>query len=166
MAESFNININNGMASGKSSAMRKLSAKGSIQKNKNTMQIAKRLKTSMRSAGNAVSSISSGSSTGVLTSKLSKSGGIIAVLGAGLVAVEKVSKFGVNVYEVNTGNTLTSHNVRTMINTVSSLGTNYAYGMVRNEIFTKKLIQRQNYGLDYYRELYDINTEGSKFKKT
>lgn len=165
MGNNINININNNMGRNKSFSQGKLSAKNSIARKKNTMDIAKKLKTPMKEFDKALGNINSGNSSGVLSSGISKGAKSAAILGMVLATTEKFANFGVNVYEAQTGNSLTAHNTRTMIKTASSLGLNYAYGALNNEIFTKKIVDRQNHALDYGREIYNITTYGSKYKK-
>ena len=154
----YNINIRNRMGSGgKSASRKKLSAKGSIDRSKTTMNMTSKLK----SSSGVLSSVSGGKGL----KALGKVAGKLGVLGAVMVGAEKGANFGINLYSANTGNQIQSHNARTTLNTISSFGTNYAYGTLKNEIFTKKIISRQNFGLDYGRELYKINVEGTKNKR-
>ena len=167
MGEDYNINIRNGMGGGgKTTAQKKLSAKGSIARAKETMRDTGLLKKGLGGVNKAVSMASGGGgSSGMLSSTLGKAGIVGAVIGKLLETGEKVANFGVNMYEADTGNEIQSHNARTTIKTVTSMGLNYIGGYVENELFTKKTISRQNYGLDYGRELYGINVEGTKNKR-
>jgi len=165
MAEDFNINIRNGMGGGKTASQKKLSAKGSIQRAKETTGGISRLKRGLGIANKAISTGMGASSSGVLSSGLGKLGVAGAITGFVLANAEKIALFGVNIYEAQTGNQMASHNARTTIKTISSLGTNYLSGYIENELFTKKTISRQNYGMDYGRELYSINVEGTKNKR-
>jgi len=153
----YNINVNNNMGGRKSAAKRKLSAKGSIQRALDTKNIANKIRKTTNVLGNA----SSGSSSGIFSKVAGKS----AVLGVLLVSAEKISNFGINVAQARTGNQVTSHNSRTTIKTISSGGMNFAFGAIKNELFTKQVISRQNFGNDYGREIYQINVEGKKNKR-
>ena len=46
-----------------------------------------------------------------------------------------------------------------------SFGTNYLFGGIQNELFNKQVVTRQNLGLDYGREVYNMNIEGIKNKR-
>jgi hypothetical protein len=154
----YNINIRNRMGSGgKSASRKKLSAKGSIDRSKTTMNMTSKLKSSSSALGN----VSSGSGGKMLGKVAGKS----AIVGVILTSAMKLASFGISMYSANTGNTIRTHNARTTLKTIGSMGTNYMYGALKNEIFTKKVISRQNFGLDYGRELYQINVEGTKNKR-
>ncbi|MCK9576426.1 MAG: hypothetical protein M0R51_10935 [Clostridia bacterium] len=166
MAEDYNINIRNGMGGGgKTASQMKLSTKGSINRAKNTMQSTGLLKKATSGVNSTMSAINSGSSTGILSSKIGKIGSAGAAIGMLLATSEKLISFGINLQEAETGNRITAHNSRNTLKTVSSLGMNYVYGAIQNELFTKRQISRQNYSLDYGRELYGINVEGTKNKR-
>jgi hypothetical protein len=163
MAEDFNINIRNGMGGGgKTTAHKKISAKGSIERAKETMRITGSVKKTLGGVNKALSIASGSGSAGFLSSAVSKGN---VVLGLAISTAEKLASFGVNMYEAETGNVMASHNARNTIRTISSLGMNYVGGYIANELITKKMISRQNYGMDYGRELYSINVEGTKNKR-
>jgi len=159
----YNIYVKNMLGRGGSS-QNKLSAKGSVQRNKNIVNNSKKLKRISGAASKGMSSMSSGSSSLGL-GKIMKGAGVAGAIGLLLVLAEKGVSFGINLKEARTGEQIRAHNARTTLNTVSSLGTNYLFGHIQNELFTKKTISRQNFGLDYGRELYQINVEGSKNKR-
>jgi hypothetical protein len=115
-------------------------------------------------ASKGISSMSSGSSSLGL-SGISKGFGVGAVISGLIILADKVVSFGINLKEARTGEQVWAHNSRTTLKTITSLGTNYLFGAIQNELFAKKTISRQNYGLDYGRELYQINVEGSKNKR-
>ena len=88
-----------------------------------------------------------------------------AVASAMLLVADKVVSFGINYKQAKTGNQLTAHNEKTSLNTVMSFGTNYLFGGIQNELFNKQVVTRQNLGLDYGREIYNMNIEGIKNKR-
>ena len=162
----YNIYVKNMLGRGGSS-QNKLSAKGSVHRSKNIVNNSKKLKRipGMASKGiSSISSMSSGSSSLGLGTMM-KGAGVAGAIGLLLVAAEKVVSFGINLKEARTGEQVWAHNSRATLKTVTSLGTNYLFRAIQNELFTKKTISRQNYGLDYGRELYQINVEGSKNKR-
>jgi len=157
--EDYNIVIQNKIGGGsKSAAKAKLSAKSSISRQKETKSITSKLK----SYANAGMSLSSSKSN--LPKFIKKNIGI----SAGAMVVEtaiKMADYGLTLYNANTGNNRYTHNARTVLNTMATLGLNYAFGAIKNELITKRIVSRQNYGLDYGRELYSINVEGTKHKR-
>lgn len=162
MAEDFNINIRNGMGKGgKPTSALKISARGSIERARQTVVSKGLLKQGMSTANKTIGNISSGSAPSTLKS-VGKSSAILGVI---LTTGERVASFGINYKTAQTGNQVWSHNARTTLKTISTSGMNYVYGFLQNEIFTKQTIHRQNEGLDYGRELYNINVEGTKNKR-
>lgn len=159
-----NIYIKNQLGTSKG-ATKKLSAKGSIERKTITMTQKFKPPKSISAPGNIISNIDKGGSTGILSKGAKKIGTAGAVIGVLLTTGEKVASFAINMRESKTGNSLRAHNSRTTLNTVTSVGLNYAYGALNNELFRKKEISRQNNALDYGRDLYQINVEGSKTKR-
>lgn len=167
MAEDMNINIRNQLG-GKSNAKQKISAKGSIRRAKSTMRTSLMPKKLTSSLKGAMNHANSGSSANMLSSvsAVSKGAGITMAFVASLtMASIKIAKFGININEAQTGDRVWSNNANATLKTITSLGTNYLYGGIHNELFTKRKISRQNYGLDYYREIYQLNMEGYKNKR-
>lgn len=165
MGEDYNINIRNqmGKGGGKSAAQQKLSAKESIIRIKETIVQKGMGKKGLGVLGKAISTATGRGASGMLASVAGSTGSsIVAFI---ITNAEKVANFGVNLYEAETGNEMRSHNARTTIRTISSLGMNYVSGAIQNELFTKKTISRQNYAMDYGRELYQINVDGQKNKR-
>jgi hypothetical protein len=156
----YNIIVKNMLGRGGSS-QNKLSAKGSVQRSKNIVNNSKKLKRISGAAGKGISSISSGSSS----LSLGKAIGASGLVAATILLADKVVSFGISLKEAGTGEQIRAHNARTTLKTVMTSGTNYLYGHIQNELFTKKVISRQNFGLDYGRELYQINIDGSKNKR-
>ena len=159
----YNIIVKNMLGKGGSS-QNKLSAKGSVQRSKNIVNNSMKLKKIPSLASKGISAMGSGSSSAVL-GKVMKGFGVGAVV-AGLTQVaEKAVSFGISLKEARTGEQIRAHNARTTLKMVTSLGGNYLFGAIQNELFAKKTISRQNFGLDYGREIYQINVEGSKNKR-
>lgn len=147
---------------GKSVAQQKMSAKSSIARIKGIVADKGVSRKSFSFPSKAVSIATGKGSSGLLASAGSKAG---VIVGAIIAASEKIAQFGVNIYEADTGNEIRSHNARNTIATISSLGMNYVSGAIQNEFITKKIISRQNYSMDYGRELYQINVDGQKNKR-
>jgi len=159
-----NIYVRNQLGS-KSGARSKLSAKSTVKRNKNIKEVSKiSLKTSS-SVNKTLSHMSSGNSSNVISSTLGKASITTAVIGASIAIAEKTVSFGIDLKEAETGDRVSANNARATLKTVVSLGQNYIFGAIHNELFTKRVISRQNYGLDYYRELYQLNMEGKKNKR-
>jgi hypothetical protein len=167
MGEDYNINIRNGMGGGgKSAAQQKISGKGSIAKAKNTINHSGLVRKSLGTIGKGISMATGSGGSGALASSIGKSGGVAGQIAGFLITnAEKIANFGINIYEAGTGNEMASHNYRTTLKTISSMGKNYLIGAIQNELFTKQTISRQNYGMDYGRELYQINVDGFKNKR-
>lgn len=159
-----NIYVRNQLG-GKSGPRQRLSAKSTIKRNKNTKDSSKMSLKAASSFNKTLGHMSSGSSSNVMSSSLGKAGVTAAVIGAGITVAEKIFSFGISLKEAETGDRVSANNARATLKTVTSLGTNYLYGAIQNELFTKRVISRQNYGLDYYRELYQLNMEGTKIKR-
>ena len=159
----YNIIVKNMLGKGGSS-QNKLSAKGSVQRSKNIVNNSMKLKKIPSLASKGISAMGSGSpslSLGVLA----KGFGVGAVVGGLVMLAEKAVSFGISLKEARTGEQIRAHNARTTLKMVTSLGGNYLFGAIQNELFAKKTISRQNFGLDYGREIYQINVEGSKNKR-
>ena len=108
-----------------------------------------------------VSLLSKAPTNGVM-GKVLKTAGMLAL---GIETADKVARFGIHLQEAQTGNQLIADNTRNSIDIVKSGGMSLLKGAIQNELFTKKVISRQNFGLDYGREIYGINVEGSKYKR-
>lgn len=155
---------NRGGGGNKTASQQKLSAKGSITRAKETMGGKSLLKKGIGIANTTISTATGGNSS-VLKTAIGKAGPAGLIIGAIMTGAEKIADFGINIYEAQTGNEMRSHNARTTVKMISSLGIGFAQAAIQNEIFTKKIISRQNYGIDYGRELYQINVDGTKNKR-
>jgi hypothetical protein len=154
VGEDYNINIRNGMGGGgKTASQQKLSAKGSIKRAEN------KWKAYFKKYSRAVSS---GKADLIEDGKQRT---VMSIVSSVVRSAEKIGNFGINYYEASTGNEMRSHNYRTTLKTITSMGMNYLSGAIENEIFTKQIISRQNYSMDYGRELYQINVDGTKNKR-
>lgn len=163
--EDANIYIKNGMGSGRGTvAQKKISSKGSIDRNKNTMALTSKVKSISRGLGGVAGDIGKGSSTSVMKG-ISKSGTVGAIIGGLLTLANKGYGLYINYNEAQTGDKLRAQNSRATLNTITTGGMNYVYGAIQNELFTKQTISRQNFANDYGRELYQINVEGYKNKR-
>ena len=162
--EDANIYIRN-MTGGKSGARQRLSAKGSVSRKKSISNAGNHLKKLRGGLGSTISHISTGSSSAIMAKNVGRAGMTGAVIAVAMAGIEKGVSFGISLTEANTGEQLRANNSRATIKTVTTMGTNYLYGAVKNELFTKKIISRQNIGLDYYREVYQLNIEGAKIRR-
>ena len=161
----YNIIVKNMLGKGGSS-QNKLSAKGSVQRSKNIVNNSMKLKRIPSLASKGISAMGSGSpSLSLSLIGVAKGFGVGAVVGGLVMLAEKAVSFGISLKEARTGEQIRAHNARTTLKMVTSLGGNYLFGAIQNELFAKKTISRQNFGLDYGREIYQINVEGSKNKR-
>jgi len=156
----MNIYVKNLLGKGNASNNR-LSAKGSIQRKQNTINSSNKLKrvsNTMNTMGGIGSNLS-------LTKTVKGVGVAGLIVGTTIALADKVVSFGINLREASTGESIRANNSRTVLKTIGTMGTNLLYGAIGNELFTKKVISRQNFGLDYGREIYQINVEGTKNKR-
>lgn len=156
----YNIIVKN-MLGGGSGAKTRLSARKSSKRNKNTMQLSKNI----NSKSNNGAMLSGSGINLPSSSTMGKLFKTAAMTAAAIKLADKGAKFAIHLQEANTGEQLRAGNTKNSLDIVTSLGTNLMMGAVQNELFTKKVISRQNFGLDYGREIYSINVEGSKYKR-
>ena len=168
----YNIYLRNrlGQNSGKT---QKISAKGTSIELKDTMKSKKRNAfINSNNFGNYVpisggGKVSSGASKSVVKAGLSKAGPVGVAIAAVLTALqitEKVVSFGVNIWEANTGESIRANNLRATAKTHASLGTNLIIGGINHALFDAKRIKRQNIGLEYGQQIYNLNYLGEKNK--
>lgn len=168
----YNIYLRNrlGQSSGKT---QKISAKGTSTKLKDTIKTKKR--NSFINANNFGNYIpisgggkaSGGATKSVVKTGLSKAGPVgvaIAAVLTTLQTAEKVFSFGVNIWEANTGESVRANNLRATAKTHASLGTNLIIGGINHALFDAKRIKRQNIGLEYGQQVYNLNYLGEKHK--
>ena len=121
-----------------------------------------------RSANVASQFLSKGSSatamTGAAVGGATKALPIIGIIYAGM----KVTATGVNIYNniqsAKTGNTISQGNTKKALEYVTSFGFTYLSGLISNELYRKKEIERENLALDRNRQLYNLNTYGQKYR--
>lgn len=121
-----------------------------------------------RSANAASQLLSKGSSatamTGAVIGGAAKALPIISVIYAGM----KITATGVNIYNniqsAKTGNTISQGNTKKALEYVTSFGFTYLSGLISNELYRKKEIERENLALDRNRQLYNLNTYGQKYR--
>ena len=80
----------------------------------------------------------------------------------------KITATGVNIYNniqsAKTGNTISQGNTKKALEYVTSFGFTYLSGLISNELYRKKEIERENLALDRNRQLYNLNTYGQKYR--
>jgi hypothetical protein len=82
---------------------------------------------------------------------------------AGKVA-DKGVNFVTNIYQARSGERMVSNNIRAYSKVASTLGIAYIEGAIDNWLYREPEVQRQNYMLDYGRELFTRNIENEKNK--
>ena len=140
-----------GNGGGGSGRQAKLSAKGTSYQAKQVIQQSSNIG-KMKMAKNV-----SGAAKGVMTGSASKVLASVPVLAAVFIAlnqVDKVINFGTNVYQAWSGEDMFASNVRAYSKTISSAGLNLVAGTIKNELYIKPRITRENYMRDYGRDLY------------
>ena len=95
---------------------------------------------------------------------LKGAGTALGVVAAGIAIASKGVDLYVNFQTSKTGQTLHYSNIKAAKNTVMALGTNLIVGHIKNELFTKNVVRRQNATLEYDRQLYNYNNQGDKYK--
>lgn len=116
---------------------------------------------------NVANSITSNVRRGSAGLSVGKSFGVgvtFAVIQKGIQLADKLINFHFDMFEAKSGNSLYYSNQRQVLGMATSLGMNYVYGMIKNELVTKKAVTRQNMALDYGRNLYNLNNYGEKYK--
>lgn len=79
-------------------------------------------------------------------------------------AVDRGVNFGTAIYQARSGEKMLSNNIRAYSKVATTLGIAYVEGAVNNWLYREPMIERQNYMLDYGRELYTRNIENEKNK--
>lgn len=158
----ININLINRLGKGqKSSGNRNSVAKNSekVKNSKNTFNLGKY-------SSDIMGGVSSGSgkTLGGVGSSISKMGGVGSAVVASAVLANKGADLYISYQTAKTGQSLYYGNVKSSKDMIFSLGTNYLFGLAKNEVFTKNIVRRQNASLEYGRELYNYNNYGSKYK--
>lgn len=137
--------------------------KNSVKNKKKTMDLMKGANSLGKNVSKGVGSVQSGFGVDAL-GLLAKGGSIGVMLGTTLTIASKSVDLRVNYQTAKTGQTLYYGNIKAGKDMIESLGFNYISGLIRNELFTKNLIKRQNSVLDYGKDLYNLNNLGEKYK--
>lgn len=83
----------------------------------------------------------------------------ISVIGK---AIDKHAQFGISVYQAHSGEDMLSANMSAMAKAYTTLGGSYIKAGFENILFNRPKVRRQNYMLDYGRNLYMRNIENEK----
>jgi hypothetical protein len=102
-----------------------------------------------KTAGGMAKGVMSGSASKVMASVP-----VLAAVFAALHMVDRVVNFGAGVYQAWSGEDMFATNVRAYSKTISSAGLNLLAGTIKNELYVKPRITRENYMRDYGRDLY------------
>ena len=140
-----------GNGGGGSGRQAKLSAKGTSYQAKQVIQQSSNIgKMKMaKTAGGMAKGVMSGSASKVMASVP-----VLAAVFAALHMVDRVVNFGAGVYQAWSGEDMFATNVRAYSKTISSAGLNLLAGTIKNELYVKPRITRENYMRDYGRDLY------------
>lgn len=157
----WNINIRNrlgkaGSGGNKSSVAKRKSDIRNVQ----ASEISKVGSTVSKGLGK----ISSGSSGSMISALGSKMGIVGAVVSSSIAVAGKSVDLYTNYQQSKSGQTIHYGNIRARKNMVLSLGTNLLYPAIKNELFTKNVVKRQNFENEYGKELYNLNNFGEKHK--
>lgn len=167
----YNIIIKNGLSSGGSSGAKKLSAKTSSKENKTTIKNTqwnnnvniRKIEQETRASMNAGLNFSHGNINSMvwLSGKMANAIGVVNI---GLQTANKIGNFVIDYQYSISGESMHSHNAKSILKTVVTLGGNIISGGLYNEIFQKNIIRRKNQELVYGQELYNLNNYGLKYK--
>jgi hypothetical protein len=86
---------------------------------------------------------------------------IRSVMATGKVA-DKAVNFGTAIYQAHSGENMISGNIRATSKIASTFGVSYLEATISNELYRRPTVERQNYMLDYGKELYNLNIENNK----
>ncbi len=139
--------------------------KNSVQSKKQELQVEKQkfdLGSKAKNVSRVMSSAQSGK--GEFLGGFKGVGVISTVVVTTLKIANKAADLAINYHEAKTGNSVRYGNIRSSKELLLSLGTNYLSGLVKNELFTKNIVRRQNTALDYGRQLYNYNNYGEKYR--
>lgn len=116
---------------------------------------------------NASSSLISNVKRGSSGLSVGKSMGV----GVTFAIIQKVIELGskivilhYNIQEAKSGDQLYYSNQKQIVNTITSMGMNLVYGKIRNDLITKRVVERQNQSFEYGKNLYNLNNYGEKNK--
>lgn len=142
----------------------------SVAKNKRKINETKRSKT--KSLNTAISStatslnkglnLASGGSSGISLTKVA--GATSMAVAAGVAIASKSHDLYVGIQRAKSGNNLYYSNIATKKKTIMMLGLNYLSGALNNALTTRHEIARENMGLEYHREIYNLNNFNEKNK--
>lgn len=148
----MDINVRLGGRGGRNSRTSKLSGKESHKTNK---QYAK-----TPSEGNTPNPLKQGwrALSGIVGGNV---GRVMDLMPMGITmysaikSAEKLGLLATSIYQARSGEDMLVNMTNAKIKTVTSLGTNLISGTIRNELFVKPRIMRENYMLDYKKDLYN-----------
>ena len=115
-------------------------------------------KTALNNMGALASFMASGN---LVKSSMMKVPVIRNIMMVGKVA-DKAVNFGTAIYQARSGENMISDNIRAYTKVFTTLGASYISGAIENELFRKPTIERQNYMIDYGKDLYNLNIENGK----
>ena len=145
---------------GTSRAKSKISAKGSLERK----QIAG--STNFNKVNKTINTISKATSVegaaGIVGGTASKAVPVLATIVLVAKLADKVVNIGANIYEAQSGESMKANNIKATSKAVTSFGVSLISGGVKNWLYNQPVIRRQNYSIDYNRELYLRNVDNEK----
>lgn len=154
------------MGSSKSGSQLRLSAKGTSETQKIALKQSSNGSNmpSFNSVLKTAVNVGTGNVSGLMTAGLMKAGITGAIIATGLATSDKVARFGIDIWESHTGESMVARNMRATTSTITSLGGNLLSQAIKNAVITKNQIERQNLNLEYGRDLYNLNIYNEKNK--
>ncbi len=145
---------------GTSRAKSKISAKGSLERKQITGA------NGFKKAEKTIQTISKATSVegaaGIVGGTASKAVPVLATIALVAKLADKVVNIGANIYEAQSGENMISSNIKATSKAITSFGVSLISGGVSNWLYNQPAIRRQNYSLDYNRELYLRNVDNEK----
>lgn len=113
-------------------------------------------------------SASSKSTNGSVGGKLGKVLGAVvsnpaAIIYGGLQTISAGHDVWLDYKASISGNTMTAGNIKKAKSIALGFGMPYLYESLKNELFTKNIVHRQNVSSQYYRDLYFEKYEGNQY---
>lgn len=139
-------------------AKSKLSAKTTHANKKGATSVATKKET------NHMGALSTFMSSGNLTKSSIMKVPILRNVMAAAKLADKAVNFGTAIYQARSGEKMISSNVKAYSKVSSTFGAAYISSAIDNWLFREPEVQRQNYMLDYGRNLYIRNIENEKNK--
>jgi hypothetical protein len=154
----IDINVLLREGSGKAGVSQSMSRAKSKLSAKDTATLSK----TMKKAGNTLSGMTTFASTGSIPKSFAMSVPVLREIKIATMVADKGVDFGSKLYQAHTGEDMLISNFKAKYKTVTTAGANLIEGYVKNLLYNRPVVRRQNNMLDYGREIYLRNVESEK----